>query len=277
MTIQIKNHRLVGVDNFEFIASPNVSSGVMMPVGIVNHYTAGYEGQGAINTFLNKSSKVSAHLVIDREGKVTQMVPFNKIAWHAGPSSYQTWKNLNNGFIGFEYDNIGYVKKAANGTFLDPYGKKFTPDEGQQLVEEKEPRIGSGTFYWPTYTDVQIEIGYQIAQALVKHYGIQAIVTHEEIDTRGWKTDPGPAFPQARFKALLRNEAATETVPGVVKASVTASSLNVRSGAGTQWEKFAEVKKGTIVTVTAQVGDWSYINFENNRNGWVSSQYLQRV
>lgn len=273
MTFQIKNHRLEGV---EYIESPN-KGGTMKPVGLVNHYTAGYNGAGAINTFLNKASKVSAHLIIDRKGKVTQMVPFNRIAWHAGPSRHLGWNGLNNGFIGVEYDNIGYVKKTADGGYVDPYGRRFTPDPGQIIVEEREPRIGSGMFYWPSYTEEQLEVGYAITQALHKKYGLQAIVTHEEIDTRGWKTDPGPAFPQERFVEILRNEQTNNSMPKSADARVTASILNVRSGAGANWEKFAELRRDSIVTILEQVGDWSFILFEGNRNGWVSTQYLQRV
>ncbi len=279
MTLTIKNHRLDGVD---FVASPNVGAIINGggPVGIVNHYTAGYNGVGAINTFLNKASKVSAHIVIDRSGKITQMVPFNKVAWHAGPSRYQAWNGLNQFFVGIEYDNIGYVKKTADGGYVDPYGKKFTPDPGQTLVAEKEPRIGADVYYWPSYTDAQIAAGMEVEKALIAKYDIQAIVTHEEIDTRGWKTDPGPAFPQQAFKDLLKTNHQDSAIPvasAAIKAEVTASTLNVRSGAGPQWDKFAQLAKGNIVTIKDTLNDWSYIEFGVARNGWVSSQYLQRV
>jgi N-acetylmuramoyl-L-alanine amidase len=272
MSFKISNHRLVGVD---YLASPNVG-GAMVPVGILNHYTAGYNGQGAINTFLNKSSKVSAHLIIDRAGKVTQMVPFNRVAWHAGPSRYGSWNGLNNHFIGFEYDNIGYVKKTADGKFVDPYGKLFTPAPGQALIAEAEPRLGSGIFYWPAYTEIQLKVGLEITQALIDKYGIEAIATHEEVDTRGWKTDPGPAFPQQKFKALLDKRASVAVQTKYPSATVNASSLNVRAGAGPQWERFASLARGAKVVVKSEVNGWTFIEFENGREGWVSSQYLTR-
>lgn len=270
----VKNHRLEGV---KFIASPNIG-GTMTPKLVVNHYTAGYGDDGTIATFLSKASKVSAHLVIDRDGDITQMVAFNRVGWHAGPSRYQSWQGLNQYAIGIEFENIGYVKKVAGGGWADWRGKKFVPDEGQILVEEAEPRIGSGTFFWPSYTDLQIEVGLAAARAINKKYDIEAYLTHEEIDTRGWKTDPGPAFPQQLFKNLLRNEQTETTISnGAVRAEVTASKLNVRAGAGTKWETFEQLTRGTIVLILEQVGDWSYISFQNDRNGWVSTQYLRRV
>ena len=48
--------------------------------------------------------KVSAHLFIDRAGKVTQYVPFTKCAWHAGVSSFQGRENCNEFSIGIELE-----------------------------------------------------------------------------------------------------------------------------------------------------------------------------
>ena len=272
MTFEIKYDKLVGVDYQE---SPN-HSGTIKPVGIVNHYTAGYSGESAINTFLNRSSKVSAHLVIDRDGTVTQMVPFNKKAWHAGPSRYQGWRNLNGFFIGVEFVNIGYLRKTNKG-YEDPYGRAYDLDKyDQTVIAEAEPRIGAGTFYWPSYSVAQIEAGLAVEQAIIDKYDIQAIVTHEEIDTRGWKTDPGPNFPQRRFKLLLDTRQDGEEEPIIGAFRVTASTLNVRSGPGVQNEKFYELKRDTAVVVNEFVGDWAYITFEQGRNGWVASRYLSR-
>ena len=41
----------------------------------------------SINWLKSPLSKVSCHYLIDKKGKIIQMVPENKIAWHAGKSS----------------------------------------------------------------------------------------------------------------------------------------------------------------------------------------------
>ena len=46
--------------------------------------------------------KVSAHIVIDREGGVTQYVPFDRRAWHAGESVYAGRTRCNDFSIGIE-------------------------------------------------------------------------------------------------------------------------------------------------------------------------------
>ena len=48
--------------------------------------------------------RVSSHLFIRRDGSIIQFVPFNKIAWHAGVSSYKGKSNCNIFSIGIELE-----------------------------------------------------------------------------------------------------------------------------------------------------------------------------
>lgn len=48
--------------------------------------------------------RVSAHLLIDRAGRVTQYVPFDRKAWHAGQSCFQGQENCNAFSIGIELE-----------------------------------------------------------------------------------------------------------------------------------------------------------------------------
>ncbi len=48
--------------------------------------------------------KVSAHVLINRNGKITQYVPFNGRAWHAGQSSYNGRACCNDFSIGIELE-----------------------------------------------------------------------------------------------------------------------------------------------------------------------------
>jgi AmpD protein len=55
--------------------------------------------------------KVSAHLLIKRDGSITQFVDFNQRAWHAGKSIFNKIPDCNNYSIGIELegaDNIEY-------------------------------------------------------------------------------------------------------------------------------------------------------------------------
>ena len=82
--MKIRNHRLFKEDGKQvpFVTSPNIG-GVIQPRFLIIHYTAASSAAGTISWFQNRTSKVSAHLVIARDGSITQMVAFNRLAQHA--------------------------------------------------------------------------------------------------------------------------------------------------------------------------------------------------
>jgi AmpD protein len=109
--------------------------------------------------------KVSAHLLIDREGLVTQFVPFYLRAWHAGVSEFDGRTACNDFSIGIELE----------GTDTDPY------------------------------THLQYERLVKITQCLIAEYpalSSERVAGHSDI-APDRKTDPGPAFDWALFKALI--------------------------------------------------------------------------
>src|SRR5579863_1080159 len=57
--------------------------------------------------------RVSAHVVIRREGAVTQYVPFGERAWHAGRSSYGGREACNDFSIGIELEGADTVPYEA--------------------------------------------------------------------------------------------------------------------------------------------------------------------
>ena len=57
--------------------------------------------------------RVSAHLFIDRRGEITQFVPFDLRAWHAGQSSYRGRAGCNDYSIGIELEGVDDVPYEA--------------------------------------------------------------------------------------------------------------------------------------------------------------------
>jgi AmpD protein len=111
--------------------------------------------------------KVSAHLLIDRQGAVTQFVPFHQRAWHAGVSEFDGRSACNDYSIGIELE----------GTDTEPY------------------------------TDQQYACLGQVTQCLMAEYPAltaKRIRGHNDI-APGRKTDPGTAFDWLRFTGLLLN------------------------------------------------------------------------
>ena len=100
--------------NFKAIYSINFDKVPRTPKKItylIFHYTGMKSEKRAIQRLTSKSSKVSCHYFIKRNGEIVDMVPNKFIAWHAGVSCWKNFKNLNNKSIGIEIQNSGHSGK----------------------------------------------------------------------------------------------------------------------------------------------------------------------
>lgn len=69
----------------EWRRSPNFTPGRPGAIGaIVLHYTAAMTLESTLYWFAQRTSQVSAHYVIGRDGRIVQMVKDEDTAWHAG-------------------------------------------------------------------------------------------------------------------------------------------------------------------------------------------------
>jgi AmpD protein len=109
--------------------------------------------------------RVSSHLLIRRDGRLVQYVPFSKRAWHAGPSCFQGREACNDFSIGIEL-------------------------EGDDCA---------------SYTDLQYTRLAHIVRDLRETFPAitpERIVGHCDIAPER-KTDPGPAFDWERLHQLI--------------------------------------------------------------------------
>jgi N-acetylmuramoyl-L-alanine amidase len=264
-----------------FIASPNVG-GAINPRFITMHYTAGWTAASAISTLTRKGSGVSAQFVIDRDGTITQCVRCDRRAWHAGPSAFMGYKDQNTHSIGIELVGPGFLYHDGKGGFLGTDPKK-TPVpsarlQGYEFTSLAHPRLGSKPVAWSHYTDAQIEASKRLVKAICDEYDILGLNSHEEIDTRGWKTDPGPMFPLHDFKGLVdKFEGRGGSAPrpaAVPTATVHASRLNCRETPGGKLVG-ALLQKGDSVIIKEDRGDWVLVyGGRMPRPLWVADRYL---
>ena len=246
------------------------------PDTLVLHFTAGGSLASAVKTLASPDVKASAHLVVGRSGEIVQMVAFDRIAWHAGVSSWNGRTNLNRFSIGIEIDNAGRLSPSGDG-FVSWFGRRYERAEALEAVHRNEKAAS----FWHVYTEEQIEACFQLCATLVEAYGIKNIVGHEEI-APGRKTDPGPAFPLDRLREQLlvgrkedvRNPLIPAPAQAVVQGIVSTNLLNVRK----QPHKSADLAgeplgRGTSVEILETSGDWCRVKIE--RQGWVAKDYLK--
>ncbi len=131
---------------------------------ILIHYTGMPTAKGALERLCDAEAQVSAHYLIEKNGKIWQMVDEDKRAWHAGVSSWQGVTDINSCSIGIELENGGHE-----------IGYELFPDE-------------------------QIETLIVLCRDIMTRRNItpQRVIGHEHV-APGRKLDPGPTFPWERL------------------------------------------------------------------------------
>jgi N-acetylmuramoyl-L-alanine amidase len=135
---------------------------------IVIHYTGMQSERESIKKLTNSRSKVSSHYLINRKGKVFNLVQDKHVAWHAGRSCWGKYKNLNKNSIGIELVNKGHK------------------------------------FGYTNFKKKQISNLIKLCRRLIKKYKIKKknVVGHSDIAPLR-KIDPGEKFP---WKYLAKNK-----------------------------------------------------------------------
>ncbi|NMO19194.1 N-acetylmuramoyl-L-alanine amidase [Pyxidicoccus fallax] len=133
---------------------------------IVLHHTASNNGAGDLAWMRNPKSQVSAHYMVDRDGKIYQLVNDQKRAWHAGNSAlHGVPTDMNSRSIGIEIVNAGDGK---------------TP-----------------------FTEAQYKALTQLTGYLKQQYDVpmKNIVGHADVAVpKGRKNDPAPNFDWNRLR-----------------------------------------------------------------------------
>ena len=194
----IMDHRLMRDDVEVTIAETDKMGSTLKAQFLVIHYTAGASFAADVTTLSTASVKASVHLVIGRQGELTQIVPFNRIAWHAGVSEWSTLSGMNKYSIGIELSNAGRLTKTADGQFHSWWGAAIPAAEVMEAVHER----GGPMAGWHLYTEAQISVLFEIAQALHQKYQFLELLGHDDIS---WdrKSDPGPAFPMRALRSRI--------------------------------------------------------------------------
>lgn len=136
--------------------SPNHSARRTPIDMIVLHYTGMSSLPEVLDKLTDAKSELSAHFVVDVDGRIFQLVDDERRAWHAGVSSWQGQRDINSRSIGIEIMNNGKTR----------------------------------------FTDQQIGSVLAICKTMMARHNIPPhhVVGHSDV-APGRKIDPGPLFP----------------------------------------------------------------------------------
>jgi N-acetylmuramoyl-L-alanine amidase len=157
---------------------------------IVLHYTGMPAGRGlstgerAIRWLIDPGSDVSAHYVVDEDGRIVQLVAESRRAWHAGRSSWQGEDDVNSASIGIEIANPGH-----------PWDLAELPDHDPTAPIEPHPGI-------VPYPEAQIVAVLGLVADICARRGIDPtrVVGHSDVAPLR-RRDPGEFFPWERLEA----------------------------------------------------------------------------
>jgi N-acetylmuramoyl-L-alanine amidase len=183
--LSIVDDKFVGVPQR---VAADMGGTLVSPRFVVLHYTAGGTAAGALATLLRKDDAfVSAHLVIDTDGSITQCVPFKRIAYHAGESEWKGYKRLNTCSIGIELVNPGYRRPGF--------------ELAHWPTVKRAHKNGGPVREWFVYPDAQIAAAQEAVTALRNFYeSISEVLGHDEV-APARKLDPGPALDWTKFRS----------------------------------------------------------------------------
>lgn len=80
---------------------------IRKPNFVIIHHTAQHSIAQTIRTFQLEHTKVSAHYVIGKDGRIVQMLNDYLRSWHAGRSKWGNMTDMNSVSLGIELDNNG--------------------------------------------------------------------------------------------------------------------------------------------------------------------------
>lgn len=127
----------------------------------------------------------------------------------------------------------------------------------------------------------------ELCALLCKEYGISPknIVSHSEAHSMGYASNHGDpehwwkkhGLSMDKFRAsvaaLIEPEAEKKQEEDTFLVKVTASVLNVREGAGTEYKVVTTVKKGEVFTIVEEKNGWGKLK---SGAGWISLAYTSR-
>ncbi len=148
------------------IPSPNHDARAAPIDILLLHYTGMRSGEAASERLRDADAKVSSHYLAHEDGRIDQLVPEARRAWHAGVSSWKGETDINSRAIGIEIVNPGHE------------------------------------FGYRDFPEAQIEAVIALCRDILARHTIppDRVLGHSDI-APGRKQDPGERFPWARLAA----------------------------------------------------------------------------
>lgn len=190
-----------------------------------------------------------------------------------GVGGYETFIRRN--WLGKKVSDCGGLVKSyywtKDGKFKYDGATDITADRMLSVAKEKGP-IGTMPEIPGALVHRLGHVGIYIGNGLViEAKGTKYGVVQTELKKGNWANWSKCPFIEYLKEKSSKEAAKPEADP--YRGVVTASTLNVRSGAGTSNSIIGTLKKGEKVRINKEVNGWYNIYYGDN-GGWVSASYI---
>lgn len=207
---------------------------------------------------------------LSKRKSTTRIILHHAAAESCDAATIHQW-HLNKGWSGIGYHFV--VRK--NGSI-----ERGRPEDtvGAHALNNNSDSIGicfEGNFETETMPETQKAAGKELVAYLKQKYGISTVQKHKDVTSTAC---PGKKFP---FDEIVNGQATAPAQPAAPVTGVnyrvrvnTPSGVNVRSGAGENFDKITAIPNGTEVTITQENNGWGYAA---EKGGWICLKYTQRI
>lgn len=214
---------------------------------IVLHTIEGSE-QSGINTFRNPRSRVSAHYLVSKRGRITRLVPDMSIAFHVRNNNSDTLGIENegfarrNGWTTAQYEALAKLTRALCDKYRIPKDRRHILAHSE--LDGRRRNDPGRYFDWTRF------------MALV----------------RGGSSSAGGGSTTSAGISAVVDGVGSATTGGRSIVEVAADDLNVRSAPNGQ--VLGQVDRGARFVAAGRSGDWTRIDWRG-REAWVATRYLR--
>ena len=176
-----------------------------------------------------------------------------------------------------EDGETGYVAKSAvKAAETETPSPTETPESGGSSSRQGTIKLSSSS------SNLNLRQGPSTSTdvlATLRH-GQSVTVTGESGDWYAIEVSGYSGYVMKTYVTFSEDEesssGSSEVFPAVIRLSSSSSTVNVRSGAGTNYSKIGSLTNGVSVNVVASNGDWYRIEYGNGY-GYVMKTYVQLV
>lgn len=207
-----------------------------------------------------------AHILINRDGLVSQFIPFNEKIAHPIDGSWDGTGDLASRSVTIMFENYGRLSKRGE-EFVSACGQVIGTSDVFTGIHQNEESLS----YWQKFTDSQVQLAEKIIRCLSSTYQVKYILGYEEV-CPGLQTDPGPAFPleimrRKIMKGSFINQSESQGMINITEQVDLSSIIN------SQHIDENQKKDAKIVNIRRKSGGWYKVNIDLGgfiKEEWVS-------